>query len=193
MDNSLNYQHTWSKPQYIEGKRQLFERMDAYIGRPPRRILDIGCGFAKTSELFQKKYACELYLLESDMSNSPGKRIGKWGTVDSFQWYLPIERLKEAWNSQGMTYTHVDGTTVDVPADVKFDVIYSWLSCGFHYPVTTYKEFIQEHASEDAVIIMDFRGNLTSQQQADQLSSEYEVIKVLETSDKKRTLHIRFK
>jgi hypothetical protein len=92
-----------------------------------------------------------------------------------------------------MTYTHVDGATLDVPADVKFDVIYSWLSCGFHYPVTTYKEFIQKHASEDAVIIMDFRGNLTSQQQADQLSSEYEVIKVVEASDKKRTLHIRFK
>jgi len=193
MDNSLNYQDVWCKPQYIEGKRQLFERMDDYIARPPRRILDIGCGFAKTSELFQKKYGCELYLLESDMSNSPGRRIGKWGTVDSFQWYLPIERLKEAWDSQGMTYTHVDGATLDVPADVKFDVIYSWLSCGFHYPVTTYKKFIQDHASEDAVIIMDFRGNLTAHQQADQLSSEYEVIKVLETSNKKRTLHIRFK
>jgi hypothetical protein len=193
MDNSLNYQDVWCKPQYIEGKRQLFERMDDYIARPPRRILDIGCGFAKTSELFQKKYGCELYLLESDMSNSPGRRIGKWGTVDSFQWYLPIERLRQAWDSQGMTYTHVDGATLDVPADVKFDVIYSWLSCGFHYPVTTYKKFIQDHASEDAVIIMDFRGNLTAHQQADQQSSEYEVIKVLETSNKKRTLHIRFK
>ena len=193
MDNSLNYQDVWCKPQYIEGKRQLFERMDDYIARPPRRILDIGCGFAKTSELFQKKYGCELYLLESDMSNSPGRRIGKWGTVDSFQWYLPIERLRQAWDSQGMTYTHVDGATLDVPADVKFDVIYSWLSCGFHYPVTTYKKFIQDHASEDAVIIMDFRGNLTAHQQATQLSSEYEVIKVLETSNKKRTLHIRFK
>lgn len=193
MDNSLNYQDVWCKPQYIEGKRQLFERMDAYIARPPRRILDIGCGFAKTSELFQKKYSCELYLLESDVGNSPGRRIGKWGTAESFQWYLPIERLKEAWDSQGMTYTHVDGATLNVPADVKFDVIYSWLSCGFHYPVTTYKKFIQDHASEDAVIIMDFRGNLNSQQQATQLSSEYEVIKVLETSNKKRTLHIRFK
>jgi len=193
MDNSLNYQHSWQKPQYIEGKRQLFERIDTYIGRPPRRILDIGCGFAKTSELFQKKYGCKLYLLESDISNSPGSRIGKWGSVESFQWYLPIERLKEAWDSQGMTYTLVDGAHLNVPADVKFDVVYSWLSCGFHYPVTTYKKFIQEHISEDAVIIMDFRGNLNSQEQADLTSSEYEVVKVVEASDKKRTLHIRFK
>ena len=193
MDNSLNYQTSWSKPGYIEGKRQLFERIDAYIGRPPRRILDIGCGFAKTSELFQKKYGCELYLLESDIDNSPGSRIGKWGTAESFQWYLPIENLKRAWDEQGMTYTLVDGANLQVPADVKFDVIYSWLSCGFHYPVTTYKKFIQEHATDDAVIIMDFRGNLTAQQQADQNNSDYEVIRVVESSDKKRTLHIKFK
>jgi SAM-dependent methyltransferase len=193
MDNSLNYQQSWNKPGYIEGKRQLFERIDGYIGRPPRRILDVGCGFAKTSELFQKKYGCELYLLESDISNSPGKRIGKWGTAESFQWYLPIDRLREAWDSQGMTYTLVDGANLQVPNGVKFDVVYSWLSCGFHYPVSTYKKFIQDHITDDAIIIMDFRGNLTAQQKADLDNKDYEVIKVIESSDKKRTLHIKFK
>ena len=47
------------------------------------------------SEFFQKKYGTELYLMESDMNNSAGKRIGKFGTIDSFQWYLPIERIKQ--------------------------------------------------------------------------------------------------
>jgi SAM-dependent methyltransferase len=193
MDNSLNYQNSWSKPGYIEGKQKLFERIDAYIGRAPQRILDIGCGFAKTSELFQKKYGSELYLLESDIGNSPGKRIGKWGTAESFQWYLPIERLKQAWDDQGMTYTLVDGANLQVPADVKFDLVYSWLSCGFHYPVSTYRDFIKQHTTPDSIIIMDFRGNLTSQQRADLQSQDYEVIKVIESSDKKRTLHIKFK
>jgi SAM-dependent methyltransferase len=193
MDNSLNYQNSWSKPGYIEGKQKLFERMDAYIGRAPRRILDIGCGFAKTSELFQKKYGSELYLLESDIGNSPGQRIGKWGTAESFQWYLPIERLKQAWDDQGMTYTLVDGANLQVSADVKFDLVYSWLSCGFHYPVSTYRDFIKQHTTPDSIIIMDFRGNLTSQQRADLESQDYEVVKVVEASDKKRTLHIRFK
>jgi SAM-dependent methyltransferase len=193
MDNSLNYQNSWSKPGYIEGKQKLFERMDAYIGRAPQRILDIGCGFAKTSELFQKKYGSELYLLESDIGNSPGQRIGKWGTAESFQWYLPIERLKQAWDDQGMTYTLVDGANLQVPADVKFDLVYSWLSCGFHYPVSTYRDFIKQHTTADSIIIMDFRGNLTSQQRADLESQDYEVVKVVEASDKKRTLHIRFK
>lgn len=193
MDNSLNYQHTWTKQGYIEGKRLLFERIDAYVNRPVKRILDIGCGFAKTSELFQKKYGCELYLLESDIANSPGQRIGKWGSAESFQWYLPVERLKQAWNEQGMTYTHVDGANIKVDPDIKFDLVYSWLSCGFHYPVSTYRDFIKRHTTPDSIIIMDFRGNLTSQQQADLDSKDYEVVKIIEASDKKRTLHIRFK
>lgn len=193
MDNSLNYQNSWSKPGYIQGKQALFERIDAYVNRPIKRILDIGCGFAKTSELFQKKHGCELYLLESDIDNSPGKRIGKWGTADSFQWYLPIDRLKQAWDEQGMRYTLVDGANIQVAPDIKFDLVYSWLSCGFHYPVSTYRDFIKRHTTPDSIIIMDFRGNLTSQQRADLDSQDYEVIKVIEASDKKRTLHIKFR
>jgi SAM-dependent methyltransferase len=193
MDDSLNYQQVWQKPQYIETKKRVFELVDNYLGRAPRRILDIGCGFAKVSELFQKKYGSELYLLESDIGNSPGKRIGKWGSVESFQWYLPITRLQQAWDEQGMTYTLVDGANLQVPEQVKFDVVYSWLSCGFHYPVTTYKKFIQDHVTEDAVIIMDFRGNLTGQQRHDLDNNDYEIIKVLETTPKKQTLHIKFR
>lgn len=193
MDNSLNYQDSWSKPGYIQGKQALFERIDAYVNRPIKRILDIGCGFAKTSELFQKKHDCELYLLESDIGNSPGKRIGKWGTADSFQWYLPIDRLKRAWDEQGMRYTLVDGANIQVAPDIKFDLVYSWLSCGFHYPVSTYRDFIKRHTTPDSIIIMDFRGNLTSQQRADLDNADYQVVKVLEASDKKRTLHIKFR
>jgi hypothetical protein len=192
MDNSLNYQDVWQKPQYIAIKEQLFEKVDAYVGRPTKCILDIGCGFAKTSELFQKKYNSDLYLLESDIVKSPGKRIGKWGTADSFQWYLPINRLEQAWQEQGMRYNLVDGSNPKVPQDVKFDLVYSWLSCGFHYPVSTYKTLIQAHTNKDSIIIVDFRNNLSASQIAQSDQTHYRVIEVLEETNKKRTCHIEF-
>jgi hypothetical protein len=192
MDNSLNYQNVWQKPKYIAIKQRLFEKVDAYVGRPTKRILDIGCGFAKTSELFQKKYGCELFLLESDIQKSPGSRIGKWGSADSFQWYLPIDRLKQAWQEQGMTYNLVDGSNPVIPKEVKFDLVYSWLSCGFHYPVSTYKTLIQAHTNKDSIIIVDFRNNLTDTQIAQSDQKHYRIIKVLEETNKKRTCHIEF-
>lgn len=192
MDNSLNYQNVWQKSKYIAIKQRLFEKVDAYIGRPTKCILDIGCGFAKTSELFQKKYGCDLYLLESDIGKSSGTRIGKWGSADNFQWYLPISRLEQAWQEQGMSYNLVDGSDPKIPSDVKFDLVYSWLSCGFHYPVSTYKTLIQNHTHKDSIIIVDFRNNLTASQIAQSDQNQYRIIKVLEENNKKRTCHIEF-
>ena len=193
MDNSLNYQQVWQKPQYIANKVTLFNKIDSYFGRAPKRILDIGCGFAKTSELFQKKYNCEVYLLESDIDNSPGSRIGKWGSAKTFQWYLPIDRLKQAWNEQGIRYTFVDGADLQVAPDVKFDLVYSWLSCGFHYPADTYRDFIKAHTTQDSVVIMDFRNNINTGPQIALSQANYEIIKVLDSNNKKRTCHIQFK
>lgn len=193
MDNSLNYQDVWNKPQYINNKVQLFESLDQYLGQPPKRILDIGCGFAKVSELFQKKYGTELYLLESDISNSSGKRIGKWGAVDNFQWYLPVERLRQEWDAQGMTYTLVDGANIQIDPDIKFDLVYSWLSCGFHYPVTTYQDLIKKHTTKESVVVMDFRINLDTAQTQMQNPEAYEVVSQVFGGPKHQSLHIRFR
>jgi SAM-dependent methyltransferase len=188
MDNSLNYQNTWVKPQYIATKVETFNILEGYLKQSPKRVLDIGCGFAKVSELFQKKYGTELYLMEGDMDQSAGKRIGKFGTIDNFQWYLPVERMKQEWDANGMIYTHVDGNNINIPSEIKFDVIYSWLSCGFHYPARTYRDLILKHSTPDTVIIMDFRVG-TMDQQID----DFETIKVLRSNPKSDTRHIRFK
>jgi SAM-dependent methyltransferase len=188
MDNSLNYQNTWVKPQYIATKVETFNILEGYLKQPPKRILDIGCGFAKVSELFQKKYGTELYLMEGDMDKSAGKRIGKFGTIDNFQWYLPVERMKQEWDANGMIYTHVDGNNINIPADIKFDVIYSWLSCGFHYPARTYRDLILKHSTPETVVVMDFRVG-TMDQQID----DFETITVLRSNPKSDTRHIRFK
>lgn len=188
MDNSLNYQDVWSKPKYIATKVRTFEMLEGYLPHPPRRILDIGCGFAKVSELFQKKYNTELYLMEGDMHASAGKRIGKFDTIDNFQWYLPVERMKQEWDANGMTYTHVDGNNINIPEDVKFDMIYSWLSCGFHYPARTYQDLILKHSTADTVVVMDFRlGTL------DQQIDDFETVSILRSNPKSDTRHIRFK
>ena len=44
--------------------------LEQYLPRPPKRILDIGCGYAHISDMFQKKYGTELYLLDGDISGN---------------------------------------------------------------------------------------------------------------------------
>lgn len=192
MKNTLLYVKTWNKPNYIATKVGVFNRVDAYLGRAPKRILDIGCGFAKTSELFQKKYGTELYLLEGEKSVGTGERTGKYGKIDDFRYYLPVDMLKQHWDNQGMLYTFVDGNAQDLSEHIKFDLVYSWLSCGFHYPVGTYRELIQRHTTPDSVIIMDIRC-LKGRYPADLAAEGIEVVRELDGNDKKKTLHIRLR
>lgn len=188
--NSLSYINHWNKSHYVKAKIRLFEVIDAYVGRAPQRILDIGCGFAQTSEMFQKKYGSELWLLEGDKSaTANATRFGKWGQVDNFGWYLPVDVLKETWDSRGMKYTHIDGSRLKIKNHIKFDLVYSWLSCGFHYPLDTYRDFVKKHTTEDSIIIMDIR-NVKAINWA---SLGIDVINIVEKNNKKQTVHFRYR
>lgn len=178
----------WVTPEYMQACENIFNMIDAYLPEPPKRILDIGCGFAYVSELFQKKYGCELYLLDGDVSSTPdATRKGKFGEVSSFQFYLPVERLQEHWTSKGIKYTFVDANDISIADDVQFDLVYSWISCGFHYPLSTYKELIKKHTDANSKIIMDFRRKALSSQMKDM-----NIVFRLEGNDttKKQKLHI---
>ena len=77
------YPYTWIKPKYQQSAQDCFNEIDSYLGfHPPKRILDIGCGYAYVSEQFQKKYGTELWLLEGDFQTTIDRpRKATWGEV----------------------------------------------------------------------------------------------------------------
>ena len=149
----------WSSTEHIQIKKVVFDTIDSYLDFKPKRILDIGCGLARESEFFQKKYNCELYLLDGDFENTSNatNRDINWGSVDNFRFYSKIEQLQESYRDRGMTFTFVDANNIDIPEDTKFDLILSNLSCGFHYPASTYKKLVQTHSTENTKVIFDLR------------------------------------
>lgn len=91
------YPYTWVKPKYQQSAQDCFNEIDSYLSfHPPKRILDIGCGYAYVSEQFQKKYGTELWLLEGDFQTTIDRpRKATWGEVEDFKFYLPVSDLKE--------------------------------------------------------------------------------------------------
>lgn len=188
MDDSQTYATKWLDNKYIEQKRRCFDLMDGWLVQPPKRVLDIGCGYAKISQWFQQKYNSDLWLLDGDIADSPGKRIGKYGTVDSFQFYLTADRLRQQWDTEGMRYNFVDAANIHIDPAVKFDLVYSWVSCGFHYPVSVYRDLIQRHTDENSVIVMEFRAGTIDQQ-----INDFDIVGTLYSDDKKQCHQIRFR
>ena len=153
----------WTKDRYIAKHRAGWEIADAYLNQPVGRLLDIGCGFAWQSRWFNEKYGTELWLLDGDSKTNAQKSetasYGNWNTnSNELKFYHSFDFLDAKLQELGTKNYHlVDANNINIPSDIKFDLITSWLSCGHHYPVKTYIELMRKHSHENTRIILDIR------------------------------------
>jgi len=150
----------WDSDLYQECKRENFDILDKYLKTQPLKILDIGCGLAWESRYFYHKYGSELWLLDGDTNNNniTGTDRSYHATADSFLFYHPLTDLDTEFKKVNIQNYHlIDCNNINIPNDVKFDLITSWLSCGFHYPVNTYRELVLKHSHENTKVVMDLR------------------------------------
>jgi len=175
----------WTTQSHIKMKREVFQKIDSFLDFKPKRVLDIGCGLAYESQMLQKKYNCELYLLDGDFNDTSNvKRDIKYGTVDNFAFYNTIDELKQSFDQRKMQYTFVNANSIDIPEDVTFDLIISSVSCGFHYPANTYKDLVKKHSTQDTVTIFDLRNS--------ESHPDVEIIKTINATRKYIKASIRF-
>lgn len=180
-----NWLDIWNNDSHTSSKKNMFEIVEKYLITPPKKILDIGCGLAKESELFQKKHQSFLYLLDGEFSKSNGKnrQVG-YGNVENFNFYNKIDDLKESWNSRNLDYTFVDANNIVIDDNVTFDLIYSSESCGFHYPADTYKDLIIKHSNDNTKIIFDIRNRYVSTQKIKIINTLYQSKKFIKAEIK---------
>jgi SAM-dependent methyltransferase len=178
----------WDSKSYQELKIKNFNNVDTLLNTPPKRILDIGCGYAFESEMFQKKYQTELYLLDSSIDNTIDlQRQTNYGPAEGFSFYNTINKLRQCYDQRNMNYKFIDTNNIDLDKSIKFDVIYSFLSCGFHYPANTYKQLITSHSTSNSIIILDLRKKHLTEQLKD-----IKIVKVVYESEKHITAQIQF-
>ncbi len=146
----------WQRDEYNKAKQISFELLDSFIQLPPKNILDIGCGLAFESEMFQKKYNSNVYLLDGDFAQTKNAtRDRKYGSVDSMAFYTQVSNLKESFDERKLKYTFVDAHNINLPNGLKFDLVYSNVSCGYHYPLDTYTSLLQKHTDNNSIMIFD--------------------------------------
>lgn len=153
----------WNTELYQRHKTENFRILDNYLNFAPKTILDIGCGLAWESRLFNNKYNSELWLLDgdttaNDIKPSTSTTVSYHKSVEDFLFYHPLSQVDEELKKLNTKNYHlIDCNNISIPADVKFDLITSWLSCGFHYPVNTYRDLILKHSHTGTKIVMDLR------------------------------------
>jgi len=187
----------WFTPEYQQLKKENFEKLDQYLESPPQRILDIGCGLAWESRLFGTKYNSELYLLDGDFDDNPDDgsilvQARYSDDVKRFAFYYKLDFLASELNKLGTTnYKLIDCNAISIDDDVKFDLITSWVSCGFHYPINTYKDLILKHSHDKTIIVMDLR--IPAKSQDPIVDDGVELVQIVNRRPKYVNAHIAFK
>lgn len=181
----------WVDPEYQEMKYENYKLLFKELKKPPMRILDIGCGFAWESRIFSREFGSELWLVDGDSKNnnakpSNSKDVDYHASSDTFMFYHPLSLLEEEFKNSNLTnYNLIDCNNIKIPENIKFDLVVSWLSCGFHYPVNTYRDLILNHSDRNTRIFLDIRTHVKTGEPY--LDSGVEIVKIL--SQRKKVIN----
>jgi SAM-dependent methyltransferase len=160
MNDSSNWFKEWDTLKYQQAKKENFTALVNYIKTPIKNVLDIGCGLAWESRMLNERFGTELFLLDGDSSNNlkGSNQIGYNNSADFMSFYHSLEDLDLKLQQLGTKNYHlINCNNINLPADLKFDLVTSWVSCGFHYPSSTYRDLILKHSHNNTKIIFDLR------------------------------------
>lgn len=187
----------WFSAEYQAHKQENFELLDQYLDSSPKRILDIGCGLAWESRLFEQRHGSELWLLDGDYDDNdhdPSRtqmQARYCENAKDFAFYYRLDFLRSELDKLNTRNYHlVDCNNIQIQDNTKFDLITSWVSCGFHYPVSTYRTLIEKHSDEHTVVVMDLR--IPAKVPQPIVEPGVEIVATLQRRHKYATCHVRF-
>jgi len=134
----------------------------------PKRVADIGCGYAFFDLFLARDLGTKLLLIDLESNERRHFGFKKEGAA-----YSSLARAKEmlAANQVAPEDIHTVNPEKEDPAESgKVDLVTSFLSCGFHYPVSLYDRFFTTAVEPSGSAIIDLR-EATAEQQLKQLAT----------------------
>ena len=122
---------------------------------PPKRVVDIGCGYALADLFLYRRYECDLVLIDIEES---GDR--HFGFAAEGAGYTSLETARAFLIANGVPeerITLVNPKLTDPAEAGMADLAISLISCGYHYPVGTYEALFRDQIAPGGAIVLDIR------------------------------------
>jgi len=137
---------------------EVFETFDKTMAQfKPSRVADIGSGYAFVDLLIYRKFKCDLLLIDIEETDSI-----HFGYKDNGAGYSDLNTTREFLVANGVPdkkITTVNPKFQDLSEAGDVDVALSLISCGFHYPASTYEAFFKDQVKK--AIMLDLRRGRT--------------------------------
>ncbi len=121
----------------------------------PGRIADIGCGYALADLILFRRYDADLVLIDIEET-----RARHFGFARTGAGYTNLNKARLFLEKNGVPadrITLINPQHDDLAAAGQVDLAISLISCGFHYPVTTYTDFFTTQLTPGGAIVLDIR------------------------------------
>jgi len=151
----------WQNDEYMAQKQEELWAVEQYLAaRDIRTVLEIGPGLAWESRQWQAKWHTVNHLIERDGAGQ-GTRHKDFGDAGTMTGYHTLAQLRgELARWPEFQYRLWDTDQLPEQAGVTYDLVYSNRSWGFHYPVTTHRDWIMRHSHDRTVIIAQLRNRV---------------------------------
>jgi SAM-dependent methyltransferase len=130
----------------------------------PKRIADIGCGYAFFDLFAAKDLKSEVVLI--DLEENEHRHFGFKSEGAA---YSSLARARQLLESNGVAAKKIEtlNPRETAPETIKpVDLAVSFLSCGFHYPVDLYLDFLDRALKPGGAAIFDLRERTADEQAA---------------------------
>ena len=121
----------------------------------PTKIADIGCGYAFFDYFLYRNTQAHLYLIDLEETEER-----HFGFSNSGAAYSSLNVARTFLQDNGVpekSLTCINPTRQEVLKLPKIDLAMSFISCGFHYPLSTYDTFFKDRIKKGGAIIVDIR------------------------------------
>lgn len=126
-----------------------------FEAKTPRTAADIGCGYALFDLFLAKDFETDLYLI--DLESNDARHFGFKSEGAAYSSLAQTKKLLVDNGIPGNAITTLNPEQEKVTALRHLDYAFSFISCGYHYPWSTYRDFFISSVAPDGRIIIDIR------------------------------------
>ena len=142
----------------------------------PTRIADIGCGYAFFDLFAARAFGAKVLLI--DLESNERRHFGFQAEGAAYSSLAVARTCLEANGIAAEDITVLNPESEDVLSSGASDLVVSFLSCGFHYPLTPYLPFLDHCLSPGGHAIFDLRAA-----KADGMQAELEALGAVRVLD----------
>jgi len=161
-----------------------FEDMAPHLPKSPNNILDIGSGLGMIN-LFLNNYYKKLIKFTLIDKNFVSKKI-KYGFSSNYESYSLLNETKLFLVNNGLKNEQINLINADdaYNLNIKFDLIISLISMGYHYPLNNYLKILRNCSHLETVFIFDIAEEYNNIAKIKNIFSEVEILRIINKKHK---------